>query len=260
VQKLGKGSTGVIGKAFHVLRAFTDIQPRWGVRDLAQHLKIPTSTLHRILLNLAEEGLLQFNSITSKYEVGIELIRISSAISARTDIRKIARKFMEELVEEFKETICLVLYNPMQKKIAFVDLIRGPHPLQYVINLGILEPVPYGSSGKSIMAFLTQEEIEEIMEMENIAGDKRGILEKDLSKIREDGFSATEGERIEGSKGISAPIFNADGRPFGSLIYSVPINRDNQREDEIVKAIKRNALEISRILGYIGREAEHGVS
>jgi DNA-binding IclR family transcriptional regulator len=248
-----ESKTGVIKKAFSVINAFVDVQPEWGVRDLAKHLGLPTSTLHRFLFQLQEGGIIEFNSVTNKYKIGIEMIRISSVISSNIDVKRIARPFIEKLVDQHKETICLVLYHHKLRNIMFVDKVAGADPLQYVINFGEFLPVPYGSSGKSILAFLDSTEFELICQKENLSNTQIMELKKDLDTIRKNGFASTQGERIPGSKGIATPLFNSLGQPIGSLIYTVPIVRFNPAmEPEISASMKAASTEISAILGYRG--------
>src|ERR1700759_885126 len=65
--------SGSLGKALDVLRCFIDRQEKWGVRELAEKLDMPSSTAHRLLRNLALEGYLRFDQDTRKYSVGLEM-------------------------------------------------------------------------------------------------------------------------------------------------------------------------------------------
>jgi DNA-binding IclR family transcriptional regulator len=227
-----------------------DEQREWGVRDLAKHLDLPVSTLHRLLYQLQDEGIIKYNEQLNKYGIGIELIRISAIVSNETDIKKITKPFLQKLVSKYNETFCLVLYDKKRRRIIWADKINGPQPLQYVINIGELQPVPYGSSGKSIMAFLDESDIQKICEEEHFSADQVQELLKQLEQIRKNGVASTRNERLAGSKGIASPILDYEGRPLGSLVFTVPISRFNpELEDEISADIKKAAMEISRILG-----------
>lgn len=242
---------GVLGKTFKIIRAFVDVQPEWGVRDLAKYIGFPLSTLSRFLLQLQDVGILEFNPVSNKYKIGIEMIRISSAIVSAIDVKRIARPFMEELVEKHKEAICLVLYHHKERKIMFVDSVSGPDPFQYVLSTGKYLPVPYGSSGKSILAFLEPSEIDKICDDENLSDKERSELMAELEDIRSKGYSSTQGQRIQGAKGIASPIFNTLERPIGSIVYTAPIMRFNMADEHrIAESIKSYANQISEILGY----------
>ncbi|MDF2646962.1 MAG: putative transcriptional regulatory protein [Paenibacillus sp.] len=243
--------SNVISKVINVLRAFVDQQPEWGVRDLGRYLNMPTSSVHRFLLQMQEEGIIEFDSSINKYKIGVEMIRISSLITSNLDINKIVKPFMQQLVDKYKETVCLVLYHRLQRKIIFVDKINGSHALQYIIQLGALQSVPYGASGKSILAFLEKNEMEIIFKEEGFTDSKIKELEEELALVRKKGVSSTQNDRTEGSKGIASPIFNSFAQPIGSLLYTVPISRyKSEYEQEISADIKKITTEISSILGY----------
>ncbi len=245
--------SGVVQKTFDVIKAFVDIQPEWGVRDLSRQLQFPASTLHRFLQQLQDEGILEFNESTGKYRIGVELIRIGSVVSSNLDLIKIAKTYMQQLVDKHKETVCLVMYHKKLHKIVFVEKIQGPHPLQYLINLGEFQPIPYGSSGKSILAFLEPDEIEDILNHENLIGEQAEEVRKEIKQIRASGYSMTRNQRIEGSQGIAAPILNAENKPIGSLLYTVPVSRFQPgKEKEIAADVRHAAFTVSQILGHRG--------
>ncbi|MCY9002458.1 IclR family transcriptional regulator [Peribacillus frigoritolerans] len=180
----------------------------------------------------------------------MELIRISSIISGKIDLKEIARPYLEELVLKHRETVCLVLYYKEKRRIMWVDKVNGPEPLQYVISMGELQPVPFGSSGKSILAFLEQSEIEQICKEEGFTSNKIQDLLRELQMIRERRISTTISERLPGSKGFASPILNTIGEPIGSIVFSAPISRvDPEKESEISEDIKNSAIKISEILG-----------
>ena len=52
----GRESLGSVRNAVRVLKAFTSTHREWGVSDLARHLDIGKSTVHRLLVTLTDEG------------------------------------------------------------------------------------------------------------------------------------------------------------------------------------------------------------
>lgn len=241
----------VISKTLAVLRAFTDEQMEWGVNELARYLNFPASSLHRILKILRKENILEISPETGRYKIGAELVRLSSIIYVNVDIKSIARPFIQRLSEQFNESVYLALYYSQHKKIAFVDRVLSSNALKYVLELGVLQPVHVASSGKVIMAFLEKEEIEAIFREVNITGDERAILERELEKIRKQGYAMTANERKLGALSIGAPLFNASNKVFGSIICVIPVNSfDDSKKDIMIKNVKETAQHISYNLGY----------
>lgn len=244
-------NSNVISKTIAVLKAFTDVQMEWGVHELSRYLDIPASSLHRMLKTLKQEDILHISPVTGKYKFGTEMVRMASIISLDVDIKKIAKPFMKRLSAAFDESVYLTQYHPQHKKLSFIDGVNSPKPLQYVLEFGVLQPVHIAASGKSILAFLEQEEREGVFLVEEVDEEKQRELDKELGIIREQGYSMTTNERKQGALSIGAPIFDASQKVIGSVIYTIPANRfEEAQKNEIVRQVIEETANISYALGY----------
>jgi len=71
-----------------------------------------------------------------------------------------------------------------------------------------------------------------------------------LDDVRRLGFSDTSGERVAGSRSISAPIFNHEGMVVASVSVLSLHSRMQRREvNECRRCVKATALEISSEMG-----------
>lgn len=248
----GTKRSNVISKSLLVLRSFTDVKKEWGVNELARYIDMPVSSLHRILTILKDEGILAFSKYTQKYNIGLEMIRLSSIVFSDIDIKNIAKPFMGRLSETLNESIYLSLYHPELKRMSFIDSVHSSkNALQYVLEIGVLHSVHIASSGKSILSFLNDDDIESIIKEQNINEKEKHNLFNELQEIREKGYSFTFNERGIGAFGASAPIFDASQNVVGSLICVLPIKQfEKSKAPVICKQLKREAKEISYSLGY----------
>ena len=57
-----------------------------GVRELAAALNVAPSMAHRLLLSLAEADLVQQNTKTLRYSLGLEFLRIAELANAKSQI------------------------------------------------------------------------------------------------------------------------------------------------------------------------------
>lgn len=176
---------------------------------------------------------------------------MASIISAEVDIKKVAKPFMKELSVSFNESVYLTQYHAQHKKLSFIDCVNSPKPLQYVIEIGILQPVHIAASGKSILAFLDPEEVEAVFQVEAVNEEKRGDLYREMEIIRNQGYSLTSNERMQGALSIGAPIFDASQKVIGSIIYTIPVNRfDERQKDQVVQQVIEKTGNISYALGF----------
>jgi DNA-binding IclR family transcriptional regulator len=244
-------NSNVITKTFAVLKAFTDVQMEWGVHELSRYLHFPASSLHRILKILKSEDILQISPETGKYKFGPEMVRMASIISVDVDLKKVAKPYMRRLSAAFDESVYLTQYHPQHKKLTFIDCVNSSKPLQYVIEIGVLQEVHIAASGKSILAFLDKDEIEAVFQTEKVDEEKQQELYKEMKRIRKQGYSMTVNERKQGALSIAAPIYDASLKVIGSLVYNIPANRFDERlKDEVAKQIIQEAGNISHALGF----------
>lgn len=245
-----KPKDNLLDKSLKIIKCFVDVNEQWGVRELSNYLNYTVPTTHRILLQLRDRGILEFDEGKNKYQIGTELIRISSKVSSKSDLQRIAKPYLKKLADKYEETICLLMLRKESNQIFWADKVNGPKPLQYVIPIGELQPLPYGSSGKSILAYLDKAIIDEIISKEDFSEKQIEEIKTEISVIKEKRYHVSISERLEGSTGIGSPILNADNEPIGSIILTAPTPRVS--EDVIKNAsedIKNYALEISSLLG-----------
>lgn len=241
-----------ITKSLAVLRAFTDEKCDWGVNELARYLDTPPSSLHRILKTLREENILKIDEASKKYQIGEEMIRLSSVVSSKVGIKTIAHQPLQKLADRIEETVYLAQYHSTNDKLSFIDCYHSvKNQIQYVLEIGTLQTLTLGASGKVILANLPEDRVLKIMDCEEVPIDKRDKMNQQFQFIKNNGFLITQNERNVGACGIAAPIFSGKGVIVGSVSCVIPTKFFD--EDSInFKAINivNAAKEISILLGY----------
>lgn len=245
-------NSNVISKTFTILRAFTDVQSEWGVNELSRHLKMPVSSVHRMISTLKDEHILEYSEVTNKYRVGTDFVRMASIISMNVDEKRVARPYLESLASEVHHSVYFALYSPQHKKMSFVDVVKSIYALQYILDIGVLEPVTVAASGKTILSYLPESEIEDIFDIEGLTGSERDEMMEELNKIKKVGYAITSNERKKGAMSVGAPVLNASNKVIGSVICVIPIGDYKEEfETHYIEQVKKSAEQISYSLGYL---------
>jgi len=226
-----------------------------GVREIARGLKMPPSSVHRVLNALGEHGLIQHDSASGRYEVGLEFFRLAWRASSGFPLRKVALPLLNELVRRCRETAFLAVYDGQRMQMMFIASVESEHPLRYVVELHQWLPVHAGASGQAIMAFLPSSERKIILDRglqsvtrQTITNPRR--LESTLAEVRRRGYARSQGERIQGAVGLAAPIWGPDHRVIGDVVLTVPEYRFDERgEEHLVDLLKDCAHRITERLG-----------
>lgn len=250
-----------VGRAIAILRAFDSHQPELGVTELSGKLGLNKTTVYRLLTSLQRGGLVDQNPETGKYRLGIGLVSLAGLVLEHIDVRQVARPYLRALAEKTEETVTLsVLANG-----EVVNIERVPSP-RMVTNVGWVgrRMLPHCvSSGKALLAYLPEHEVESILARglprftdKTITDPAR--LREELKKVRLQGYAVAQEELEEGLNAVAAPIRNHEGEAIAAVSVSGPSFRlSPEKIPRLAKLTKQTADEISRHLGYVAGEASH---
>ncbi|TNC27812.1 IclR family transcriptional regulator [Amycolatopsis alkalitolerans] len=254
--------TGTVARAVAVLRAVIEAGEDVSVAELTETLGLPRPTVHRLLDLLAKEDMVEPDHGTRRWRPTVECQRLGAVLAARRDLVRLARPVLAEVVERSQEACLLGVYLPRRREMIYASEHTSPNPLSYRIELNSPVPVNWGASGRAILAFLPEEEIEAILAERApnpVTGEKApsaNVLRRELDFIRQAGFAFSRGQKIPGSRGIAAPILGADGIAVGSLTLTIPEMRFREEaKEQLAEMVIRGAGELSVMLGYRAPQA-----
>ncbi|MDC0770517.1 IclR family transcriptional regulator [Streptomyces sp. HD] len=228
-----------------------------GVSEVAAEIDVHKSTAFRLLGALESRGLVEQTAERGKYRLGFGIVRLAGAVTGRLDITQQGRPVCERLSEEIGETVNIAV---LQEHYA-VNLyqVRGPGAVGTHNWVGQLTPVYATSSGKILLAHLSEEERTAVLATSGVRKltahtlTARAKLEKDLAEARERGYAMTLEEMEIGLHAVAAPIRSRDGEVIAALSASGPAYRfTEERIHELAPALIGGAEEISRRMGHPG--------
>ena len=119
-----------------------------------------------------------------------------------------------------------------------------------MVDLGRPLPLHVGAAGKAILAFLPDDEITDIITRTSLPARQEKLLLESLEEARRLGFSDTCGERVDGSRSVSAPIYNHEGQVIASVsVLSLQSRMQRREVNECRRCVKAAALAISNEMG-----------
>jgi DNA-binding IclR family transcriptional regulator len=241
-------------KAFAVLRRLAEHAEPVGVQQLAGETKLNVSTVHRLLHLMSRDRMVSYDPQSRLYGLGTECIRFATHVLGTGSLVAHIRPIIADLARCLGETCAFTLYEPQTftKVIAVVE--RGPHPLGYDFAIGTREGIHAGASGKPILAFLPDADIERMLRKPLPRLTERtivdpGQLRRQIRQIRRRGYATSRGERIPGGgTGIGAPVFGPQERVIGSVVVTIPPFRwHSDRLDDTAETVMQFARRISHI-------------
>jgi DNA-binding IclR family transcriptional regulator len=110
-----------------------------------------------------------------------------------------------------------------------------------------------GATGKAILAFLPESEMHEALESAGTDIGDLSRLHDELAKIRRAGAAISTGERVPGTRSISAPVFGSEGTVIASIsILSLESRLDETDITKFQRMVIETAKNVSGDLGFAG--------
>lgn len=226
-----------------------------GVTELGQILGLHKSTVYGLLMTLEHEGYVYQNNQTGKYALTLKLFEIGGKVFGELDLRKIARPYIEEIVNKHQETAHLVV--PDGPEIVYIDKVECTQSIRICSNVGRRMPFHCTGVGKVILANIPETKVKEIIEQKGLVQftpntiiDYETLIDE-LGRIRETGYAIDNEEAEQGLKCVAAPIRDFNGNVIAATSVSGPKMRMTEDKiREIVADIVALNEKISTELGY----------
>src|SRR6476660_5578289 len=229
-----------------------------GVSDIAEEMGIHKSTVSRLLGSLVSREMVHQNSERGKYQLGFGILGLASSIPGRLSLVHEARSILENLADEYKETVNLAVLR--SNYAVNVDQAMGPSTLATYDWVGSLTPLHATSSGKVLLAALSTDERNQIYKKVGLTSrtsrtvTDRSALENELLSVARDGYAMVHEEFEIGLTAVAAPVYNHVGTVIAAVSISGPSCRcDPENTPGLIEGLRDAGLRISAKMGYTGR-------
>jgi len=219
--------------------------------DLVEATSLGKTTAHRLLNGLSEHGLVDFDSETARYFVGIRLLSLASAARHRFAIAKLAEPALARLARKSQDTIYLV--GKSGDHAVCLDAREGTFPIRVLtLNVGDRRPLGIGAGSLAILAAMTDSEIERILVQQKAERSLYAFSDDRLRQMiafardRGYGFNDTHVYKdmadVTGMAAVAVAIRRSDGQPAGALhLTGVTQRLAAPRRDNLVSMLQEEA-------------------
>jgi DNA-binding IclR family transcriptional regulator len=227
----------VISRAALILRALRDTGG-CNLSDLARSVKLPRSTVFRIVKSLEEERLVNSKGDNGTIQLGIGLVSLGAAVNR--NLREELRPYLESLSQEVGwETIDLAILD--EDHLLFIDQVTPPNRLRAVSGTGINFPLHCTANGKAILSTLPVEEIKRMLPEQlpiftSNTIPTRSQLLTELQEIRSLGVAMDREEHTIGICAVGTVVTLPNRKP-AAISIPIPTIRFEGKEEKFVHAL-----------------------
>ncbi len=224
-----------------------------GVTELARHLGLAKSTVHRLLATLLSEGFVR-QLEDGRYTLGFTLWELGSRMVGRLQLREVAHPIMEELRNKTSETVHLSILDGTD--VLYIDRFESESTMILFRRIGFRMPAHATSSGKAILAFSPPSVVEQVLATGLKKVGPRTLTKKSdfletLEQIRIEGCVVSIEESEAGASSVGAPVFDYRKAVSGAVSVAGPTQRfPKSTVGRIKRQVRKAANDISRALGY----------
>src|SRR5256886_6898371 len=136
-------------RGLKLLNLFAKAESGLTATQVAKLSALPTSTVHRFLVNLESGGFLNSTS-HGTFHLGMACFALGQAALGHLDIRHLSLPYLQELNQKTRETIHLTLLHDLSA--VYVEKLDSPEPVRIYSRIGAAVPPRRTAVGKVIRA------------------------------------------------------------------------------------------------------------
>jgi DNA-binding IclR family transcriptional regulator len=243
-----------VDRAIRILKALSAGPGRLGVSELSDRLGLAKGTVHGLLRTLQDHGLVEQHADSDKYQLGPQLLQLSTRYLDLSELRSRSLAWSELLASRAQEAVRVGVAHG--DGVLVVHHVFRPDATLQILEVGSVLPLHATALGKAVLAFVDQDFRGAVLEedLPRLTGrtlSSPAALTRDLDATRKRGYAVEKEEAVLGEAGVAAPIFDRNAEPVGAVGIAGPRERVLARGSErrIANAVVEAARGISRDLG-----------
>ncbi|KGH08230.1 IclR family transcriptional regulator [Comamonas thiooxydans] len=221
----GEG-TGALEKALDVLEAIGFSADGISQSDLAAQLRLPRTTVYRLLATLVARGLVRRDPQRKIYRLGFRCFEMARNAYLVPDLASAAVMELRALRDITGETTYLATLDG--REVISLERCDGAHSQRSAAALGQRKPIHCTSQGKAILSAMSDEMRNELIrdvtlkELTPLTITDRRRLQAEIRITKSRGYAIDDEEIVLGVRCVGAPIVDSAGQVRGAVSVAGP--------------------------------------
>ncbi len=245
----------MLDRALAILDILSAEGPDLSLGEISDKLELHKSTAHRLTMVLERHKLIERNSGSGRYRLGLKLFELGTRAISHLDLRERARPVLDRLVLETSETVHLGILEDTE--VLYLDKVEPARSVRMSSSVGRRNPAYCTAMGKATLAHLPDAQVEEIVRKHGLKAMTANTitsfldLKTELKAVRERGYAVDDEEIEEGVRCVGCVVRNFSGAPVGAISVSGPAFRvTKEKVKSLARAVMASASILSAELGF----------
>ncbi|MFL9888788.1 IclR family transcriptional regulator [Paraburkholderia agricolaris] len=245
-------------RGLKILTEFSPREPVLGAPELSKRLKIPRTTVFRLLQTLESLGFLERADKDRNYRLGVAVLRLGFEYLSSLELTDLGLPIIEALRNDTGLTSHIVIRDG--RDVVFVAKAQSHAPIfsSVKVNVGTRLPAYATTHGQVLMSDMTLDELKRLYpepELERFTKQTPATVEDLYERVCDDarrGYAISESSFERGISVVSAPVRNDTGRIVAVITTTIPRPEIDASllDSGLIDKVRRAADELSQRLNY----------
>lgn len=250
-QRVQAATTGM-----QLLKALARMGGRATLTGLARHVDENPAKVHRYLISMMEEGLVEQDPLSLQYFLGAEAIQIGLVAMRLADPLRVAEPALVRLRQTLEMTCFLAVMG--NKGPTIVRFEEPGLPVTLNVRVGSVLPLLWSATGRVFLAYLDDSRVEKLAgeELASISPEQRATLDAHdpigvlKREVRNAGMAIVRDTNLQGISAIALPIFDfSDHLAAVITVLGATGSFDTSPAGSVAAALRAESAAISHSLG-----------
>lgn len=243
-------SSNALSKALEVLETFQRSSEALTVKEVAELSDETQSSVQRSIYTLETLGYLEREDAGKRYVPGRACLRPVYGYLRNNRFLETATPYLIDLSERFAARADLTVLDGTE--IVYLSRIPSRDELLNLSPLGRRWPAAQTASGRAILAAMTDDACEQVIEASTLRNfTARSLTSREqivqvIKETRETGYAYQSEEVLAGAASVGAAVIGTDGKVQGAIILGGPAETfdDPDKRQTLGNAVKHAAQAI----------------
>lgn len=248
--------TPAVMRTLDILELFLEDSTPLSAPEVGRRTGLPRTTVHELLATLVSRDYLQKDEARGSFRLGVRLLHLGNAYSARFDLLKSANDVARELSARAHETVSVAILEGAEvfylAKIEIREFQFG------VSSVGQRLPANCTALGKALLAAQPVERLPQLFPnpellpvMTRNSINTLDVLRRELDSARLAGVAFEHEESVPGLCCVAAPVRGVDGEVQAAISVSAPLVRWEQHPEAYwAEIVRSGAAQLAEQYGF----------
>ena len=244
-----------VARALMLLDLLARENREMSLTEIANAMNWPKSTVHGLIATMRDYSYVDQSPASGCYRLGVRLFELGNIVARGWDIRALALPAMQNLNSQLGEMVQLATED--KGEVLYLEKLDSTHMMRIVSEIGARLPMHCTGLGKVLLAYKKPAEIKWILSkhgmppMTSRTITDREALERELIKVRRQGYAVDDREIMDSLRCVAAPVYDRDGRvKYAISISGLANNLQGERLEMVRDELLLTAHSLSYAMGY----------